>query len=131
MPLVKIYAQRETLDQYGDRLIDAIEDSLEEGLGVLRGHSSYRLFRMEPKDFRPPAGRSAVFTIIEIILMQGRNAEQKKRVIRRLLERLPQMLEIDASDLEIQLIDLPPCNFGFRGSTGDGAVMDYEIGEKE
>lgn len=82
---------------------------------------------MARDDFYYPEGRSDAYTVVEISMMKGRSIDSKKRLIHLLFERLDAELQISPIDVEVTLFENPPCNWGFRGMTGDEASLDYRI----
>ncbi len=42
-------------------------------------------------------------------------------------EELKEELNLDPVDLEITISEQPPCNWGFRGMTGDEAKLNYKV----
>jgi len=44
-----------------------------------------------------------------------------------LFTSIEEQLGIDPIDVEITLYEVPACNWGFRGITGDNAKLDYDI----
>ena len=63
-----------------------------------------------------PEEKSEQYTIIEIMMMEGRTIETKKELIKSLFKSIEQELN---NDLEICIIESTASNWGFRGMTGD------------
>lgn len=82
---------------------------------------------MESEDFYYPADRSAQYTIIEIVMFEGRSVEAKKKLTGLLFERINQQLGIDIVDIEIAMFELPKHNWGIRGLPGDELVLNYVV----
>jgi len=85
-----------------------------------------RFFPLEPGDFIFPGDRSERYTILELLMFEGRSAEAKGRLIRLLYERCRE-LGIEGNDLEITLIETPRANWGIRGLAGDALKLRYEV----
>ncbi len=60
-------------------------------------------------------------------MMQGRLQQARKRLIRLLFARIKEKLGIEPSDVEVVIFESPVCHFGFRGTTGDEAALEYKI----
>ncbi len=74
-----------------------------------------------------PNDKSEQYTIIEIMMMEGRKAETKKSLIKSLFQNIHQELQFDTNDLEICIIESPASNWGFRGMSGDEIKLNYEV----
>lgn len=74
-----------------------------------------------------PEGRSDNYTIVEILMMQGRSKETKKRLIKIVFERLKRDAGIAEQDIEITILEAAPENWGFRGLHGDEASLPYDV----
>ncbi|PTB83399.1 tautomerase family protein, partial [Sulfurovum lithotrophicum] len=70
---------------------------------------------------------SSAYTIIEIMMIEGRTVESKKRLIRLLFERIRKEIGIQAVDIEVLIQEAPAYQFGFRGMTGDEMLLDYKV----
>ncbi len=66
-------------------------------------------------------------TDIEIMMIEVRMVETKKRLIRLLFERIRKELGIQAEDIEIVIQEAPAYRFGFRSMTGDEMLLDYKV----
>ena len=118
---------REQLDPIKGRLSDVINECMVEALAYPDNKRAHRFFPMDAQDFYSPEGRSPAYTVIEVNMMAGRSQEVRKRLIHLLFEKIEIELGISPIDVEITIFESPPCNFGFRGMTGDEAVLDYKI----
>jgi 5-carboxymethyl-2-hydroxymuconate isomerase len=127
MAQVKIYGHKEQLNGIKPKLSDTIHACLVDVLCLPEQKRFHRFFPLEAEDFIYPGDRSVAYTIIEIDLMAGRTIATRKRLVRALFDRIQRVLPITAQDLEITLIESPPCNWGFRGLHGDEVKLDYPI----
>ncbi|HEX2735900.1 MAG TPA: tautomerase family protein [Polyangiaceae bacterium] len=125
--MIKIYGLKERLNPIKAALSDAINDCMVQALEFPADKRAHRFFPMEPEDYYMPAGRSDAYTVIEIAMMSGRSESARKRLIKLLFETLRERLSIAEVDVEIIISESPPCNFGFRGMTGDEAKLNYRI----
>lgn len=129
MAQVKIYGHKERLNSIKHQLSDTIHSCMVDVLHLPEQKRFHRFFPLEAEDFIYPADRSAAYTIIEVELMAGRTITTRKRLVRALFDRIQCALPITAQDLEITLIESPPCNWGFRGLHGDEATLSYKVSE--
>lgn len=81
---------------------------------------------MQPEDFYYPTDRSEQYTIIEIVMFEGRSVDAKKKLTGLLFERIHKELDIAVEDIEIVLFDLPKHNWGIRGIPGDELTLSYK-----
>ncbi|OGG95079.1 MAG: 4-oxalocrotonate tautomerase [Candidatus Lambdaproteobacteria bacterium RIFOXYD12_FULL_49_8] len=125
--MIRIYGLKEQLNPIKARLSDQIAEAMFEALGYPKNKRAQRFFPMEPEDFYYPEGRSPAYTVIEISLITGRSIEAKKRLIKLLFEKIALDPGIAPADLEITLFEAPAAHWGFRGITGDEAILDYKI----
>lgn len=125
--MIKIYGIREQLEPIKKRLSDAINQSMVEALGFPEDKRAHRFFPMQAEDYFMPAGRTPAYTVIEICMMAGRSEAAKRKLIKTLFDKLERQLGLNPVDVEITILEAPPCNFGFRGFTGDEAKLNYKI----
>jgi len=76
---------------------------------------------MEAEDFYYPGSRTPAYTAIEINMMQGRNPETQKALIKELFNKIESVVGISPVDVEVTIKEQPPHCWGFRGMTGDEA----------
>lgn len=127
MSQIKIYGLKEHLDPIKARLSDVIHECVVETLGLPRDKRAHRFFGLEPEDFYRPATASERYLILEIHMIEGRAVETKKNLIRALYKRTAEELGLLPTDLEIQIIESPKANWGFRGLTGDEIALNYKV----
>ncbi|WP_027094070.1 tautomerase family protein [Cohnella thermotolerans] len=126
MTQVKIYGIRERLRSFRETLSDIIHQCLVEAFELPEDKKFQRFIGLEKEDFMYPADRSEHYTIIEIVLFEGRSAEAKKNLIRLLYERTG-AFGLAENDLEIVLIESPRGNWGIRGVPGDELGLSYRV----
>ncbi len=126
MAQVKIYGYRSALE--GCRLVlsDAIHACLLEAFALPEGKRFHRFIALEADDFIHPADRTERYTILEIILFEGRSVEAKKKLMALLFEKL-ECLGISAQDLEIVLLESPKHNWGIRGLNASDLELSYSV----
>ncbi|CAN5371339.1 tautomerase family protein [soil metagenome] len=129
MAQVKIYGLRAQLNPIKRQLSDVIHGCVVEALSFPQDKRAHRFFPLEAEDFFYPTGRTDAYTIIEISMMSGRTLATRKRLIRLLFDRISSTLGIAQQDLEINIAESPPCNWGFRGFHGDEVKLNYKLFE--
>ena len=75
-----------------------------------------------------PDDKSHQYIIIEIMMIEGRETETKKNLIKSLFKNINKDLDISVNDIEICIIESKASNWGFRGMTGDEIQLNYKVG---
>ena len=119
MVQVKITGCAESLNAIKAELSNIVHGCLQDAIGTPEDKRFQRFFPLEPENFYYPADRSVQYTIIEIVMFEGRSIPAKKKLTRLLFERINQQLGIAIADIEIAIIELPQYNWGIRGLPGD------------
>jgi hypothetical protein len=123
---VKIYGIRERLRAIRETLSDIVHQCLVEVFELPEEKRFQRFIGLAKEDFLYPPDRSEHYTIIEVILFEGRSSETKKNLIRLLYERTA-ACGLTEKDLEIVLIESPRGNWGIRGVPGDELGLSYRV----
>ncbi|RUS47835.1 tautomerase family protein [Cohnella sp. AR92] len=126
MVQVKIYGIRDKLGAIRLTLSDMIHMSLVEAFHIPETDKFQRFFWLERDDFLYPAGRSEHYTIIEILIFEGRSDRAKKELINLIYERAASC-GLMANDLEIVLLESPRLNWGMNGMPADELELPYRI----
>jgi hypothetical protein len=127
MPQVKIYGHEGPLRAVQRELSDVIHSCGVDALGFPKEKRFHRFIALAPADFIHPADRSERYTIVEILLFEGRSVDAKKRFIRLLYERVRDQLQLQPMDLELTLIETPRHDWGIRGLPGDELELSYRV----
>lgn len=127
MAQIKIYGVKEHLNPIKAHLSDVIHACVVEALQFPPDKRAHRFFPLEREDFYYPDGRTDNYIIIEIMMMEGRTVETKKKLIRLLFDHIHTELSISLTDIEIAIQEMPKSNWGFRGKTGDEAEINYKV----
>ncbi len=127
MVQVKITGSAESLKLIKTRLSDIIHECLHEAIGTPENKRFQRFFPLEPENFYYPDSCSSQYTIIEIVMFEGRSVSAKKKLTGLLFERINQQLDIAMHDIEIAMFELPKHNWGIRGLPGDELILDYAV----
>ncbi len=127
MAQIKVYGVESHLNPIKKQLSNAIHSCVVEVLEFPEDKRFHRFFPMKEDNIFYPNTRSRAYTIIEIMMIEGRAVETKKRLIQVLFERIQKEVGIEVPDLEIVMQEAPAYQFGFRGMTGDEILLDYKV----
>lgn len=127
MAQVKVYGLRERLVPIRRQLSDVIHSCVVDALHFPRDKRAHRFFPLDRADFVWPDGRTDAYTIIEVVMIEGRSVKAKKELVQLLFERTSQQLGISQIDIEICIQESPAHNWGFRGMHGDEIELNYEV----
>ena len=125
--MIRIYGMEEQLNSVKGKLSDVKNQCMVEALSFPANKRAHRFFPLNADDFYYPEGRTDAYTVIEITMVAGRSEEARKTLIKLLFERIDSELAISPVDVEITIFEVPACNWGFRGMTGDEADLNYEV----
>jgi phenylpyruvate tautomerase PptA (4-oxalocrotonate tautomerase family) len=125
--MIVVYGIKENLNPIKAKLSDVIHDCMQSILGMPEDKRAHRFIPMNKEDFYYPGGRSDAYTVIEINMMQGREQDTKKALIKTLFKQIEKQLGISPVDIEVTIKEQPPHCWGFRGITGDEAKLDYKV----
>ena len=127
MAQIKVYGIRAELNKVKKSLSDVIHECVIEALKLPKDKRAHRFFPLEKEDMVYPCDRTDQYTIIEITLIEGREKETKKKLVRLLFDKIQEKVGIAHQDIEICIYESPACNWGFRGLHGDEIKLNYKI----
>jgi phenylpyruvate tautomerase PptA (4-oxalocrotonate tautomerase family) len=127
MAQVKIYALQKSLEKHRVQLSAVIHETIVEILSFPKEKKYHRFIALNEEDMIFPSSKSENYTIIEIMMMEGRAIETKKKLIKSLFENIEKELKIIKTDIEICIIESPASNWGFGGMTGDEIKLNYKV----
>ena len=78
---------------------------------------------MESEDFFKTDGGSEAYAVIETTMMEGREIFPKKYFAYLFFTRIENEVGIKPADIEISIVQSPSHDWGFRGMTGDEALL--------
>ena len=125
--MIKIYGIKEKLNPVKPVLSDVINSCMVDALQFPANTRAHRFILLEKENFFYPEGRTDAYTVLEINMIEGRSVEAKKTLIQLLFERIQERVGITYQDLEINIVESPAHNWGFRGMPGDEASLNYKI----
>ena len=127
MAQVKIYGLKKSLDTIKEKLSETIHTTIVKELSFPEEKKYHRFIAFDESDMLFPDTKSENYTIIEIMMMQGRTEETKKGLIRALFSNIETELDIAKTDIEICIVESPACNWGFAGMNGDEIELNYKV----
>ena len=127
MAQVKIYGLKISLDKIKNELSNIIHECIVESLSFPKDKKYHRFISLQEDEMIFLDDKSEQYTIIEIMMMEGREVETKKNLIKSLFTNIHKKLNIENNDLEICIIESPASNWGFRGMTGDEIKLNYKV----
>ena len=113
MVLFTTYGQRHVLGAVRADLSDLLHDAATAALDAPPGRYQ-RFVPLDAQDFPIPPGRSARYTVVEAVLVEGRSVAAKEEFYRRLYDGAA-ALGITAADLEVVLLEVPAHDVAVRG----------------
>ncbi len=126
MPQVKVYGLRSALQPHQQALSAAIHQALMATLKTPSEKRFQRFIWLDAEDFIFPSDRTALYTIIEISLFEGRTLATKQALIRELYRHIQAATPVTPQDLEITLFESPAANWGIRGTLGNELNLSYK-----
>ena len=127
MAQVKIYGLKSSLSKIKNELSTEIHKCIVDSLSFPKDKKYHRFIMFDKDEMIFPDDKSEQYTIIEIMMMEGREVETKKDLIKSLFVNIQKELNIETNDLEICIIESPASNWGFRGMTGDEVKLNYKV----
>jgi len=124
---VKIYGLKSSLNKIKNELSNVIHKCIVESLSFPKDKKYHRFIMFDRDEMIFPDDKSEQYTIIEIMMMEGREIETKKDLIKLLFVNIQKEFNIENNDLEICIIESPASNWGFRGMTGDEIKLNYKV----
>ncbi len=125
--MITVYGIDSFLNPIKSRMSDTLHQCMQSVLGMPEDKRAHRFVPLPAENFYYPGGRSPAYTAIEINLMAGRTRETQKALILAIFTAFERDLSIQPVDVEITITEQPPHCWGFRGITGDEAVLNYKI----
>ena len=127
MAQIKIYGIDKELNPLKELLSKTIHEVVVEVLAFPKEKRFHRFFPMAKEDMLYGVGGSDAYTIIEIMMIEGRTVDTKKQLIKSLFEAIEEKVGIASHDVEICIEEAPASHWGFRGMTGDEVMLDYRV----
>ncbi len=125
--MIIVYGIKENLNPIKAKMSDVIHCCMRSVLGMPEDKRAHRFIPMNKEDFYYPGGRCDAYTVIEINMMQGREKDTQKALIKELFKQMEAQLGIAPVDVEVTIKEQPAHCWGFRGITGDEAKLNYKV----
>lgn len=127
MAQIKVYGRDAVLRPLREALSDVVHAAAVDVLGLPESKRFHRFFPMSEEDLPVPEGRSERYTIVEILMFEGREVATKKAFYQRLFQDFARELAISPVDLEIAIVETPRHDWGIRGQAGDELTLGYRV----
>ena len=127
MAQIKIHARRAHIERVRQTLSDTIHAVMMDTLGLPEDKRFHRFFALDDADFIHPTDRGDGYTVIEILMFEGRTVETKKACLRELMRAIPEATGIPVEAVEITIVETPKANWGIRGKPGDELALNYKV----
>lgn len=127
MTQVKVYGRADVLRPLRSELSDVVHAAAVDVLGLPENKRFHRFFPLDADDFPTPEGRTERYTILEVLLFEGRTVETKKAFYQRLYRDFTECLGIGPADLEVTLLETPRHDWAIRGVAGDDLALPYRV----
>lgn len=127
MAHVKVYGYARTLEPRRAAMSQVIHACVTEVLGLPPDKRFHRFFPLADEDFLVPSSRGEDYTILEILMFEGRSTATKKALYQRLYRGFEEELRIAPQDLEIIIVQTPRHDWGIRGRAGDELSLEYRV----
>lgn len=114
MPLARISIRKGRTADEKKALLDAVHASMIEALKIPENDRNQRITEYVDEDLIIPPGKTAKYTLVEIIMFPGRSIEAKRHLYQSLAKNLAE-LGTDPMDVFIVLYEPPMENWGIRG----------------
>ena len=125
--MITVYGIDEFLNSVKSEMSDVLHSCMIDILGMPEDKRAHRFVPLDKSNYYYPDGRTDKYTVIEINMMQGREIETKKALIKAIFHKFESVLGIMPIDVEITINEQPAHCWGFRGITGDEAKLNYKI----
>ncbi|MGR9014262.1 MAG: tautomerase family protein [Gammaproteobacteria bacterium] len=127
MAQIKIYGLKSSLAENASSLSSAIHSAVVEALAYPPDKKFHRFIGLEKSEFIFPPDRGDNYTIIEILMFEGRSTEAKKSLVHLLFANIAREAGIDPHSVEITIFETPKQNWGIRGMCGDELTLGYKV----
>lgn len=127
MGQIKIYGLRDNLRKNKKLISKAIHLALVKALKYPEDKKFHRFISLDKEDFIFPDDRSENYLIVEIIMFTGRTIEAKRKLINLIFKNITDLVKISMNDIEITIIESPPCNWGIRGKNAEDLILNYKV----
>lgn len=125
--MIVIYGIDTKLNPIKAKMSNVVHECMMDILGLPEGKRAHRFLPLAKDNYFYPSDRSDMYTVLEINMMEGREDNTKKALIKALFSKFEEKLNISPIDLEITIKEQPAHCWGFRGLTGDEVKLNYKV----
>ena len=126
MPSTRVETTRGWLCDSRAEFLEAIQQSLVEGIRIPEGDRDIRLTEYDPVDLLKHAGGNPRHTNIEITLFKGRTLDAKRRLYAALAARLAPF-GLAPGDIKVVLVEVERENWGLRGLPASEIDLGFKV----
>jgi phenylpyruvate tautomerase PptA (4-oxalocrotonate tautomerase family) len=126
MAQVKIYGRRSVWGGRQAEISDALQRALVDVWGLPAEKRFHRFLLLADEDVVAP-GRGADYLVIEVICFTGRSRAAKRALIAAVFDDVVPGLGMSTDDVEIVFLEVPACDWGIRGRSGDELELPYRV----
>ena len=127
MAQFEVYGRERVLRPLRTHLSGTMHAAVVDVLGLPAAKRFHRFSPMDEQDFPTPQGRSERYTILEVLMFTGRSVATKEAFYQRLYRDVEAHLGIEATDLEISIVETPEHDRGIRGRARDELTLPCRI----
>jgi phenylpyruvate tautomerase PptA (4-oxalocrotonate tautomerase family) len=113
--------------EYKQAVLDEVHAALVEAFRIPDHDRTQRLIELQKDAFEFPDERRPDPILIEIACFSGRSIEAKRRLYRRLTERLEKRPGVEPRNVCIVLKEIPRENWAFNGLAADQMDLGFRI----
>lgn len=127
MPLVRVSVVREWSAKEKLGIMNAVHSALVDAFGIPEPDRNIRIQQYDSSDWLLPPGKSDRYVLVEVFAFQGRSAQAKGELYKRMVENLS-IFGVPASDIFIIVVEQPRENWGIRGGQrADLVDLGYSV----
>jgi len=127
MPLVRVNVVREWSAKEKLGIMNAVHSALVAAFGIPEPDRNIRIQQYDSGDWLLPPGKSDRYVLVEVFAFQGRSAQAKGELYKRMVENLS-IYGVPASDIFIIVVEQPRENWGIRGGQrADLVDLGYSV----
>jgi phenylpyruvate tautomerase PptA (4-oxalocrotonate tautomerase family) len=114
VPLTKISLRKGKNPEYKQALMFGIHSALVEAFSVPDSEIYQQIYELDTNDIVIHSSKSNQLVVIEIIAIQGRSIDAKRKLYRAIVANLSESLNIPADEILIILQESPADNWGLK-----------------
>lgn len=127
MPFIRVELLTGKTPEFKQAVLDEIHGALVDAFAIPDDDRTQRLVERTPECFEFPAHRRPDPVLIEITCFAGRSLEAKRKLYRRLSERLQLRPGIDPRNVCVVLKEVPRENWGLGGRGADQIDLGFKV----